>query len=103
MALTMTTQISDDVVVFRCDGRIVISDEGAALRERVRNTLTGTPKIVIDLCCERLIEGSVNRKYGVQFGGPERNGAQTHQPRLSVFTLRTVRYGLTELHLAVAP
>lgn len=50
MALTVVTEIHGDVVVFRCRGRIVFQDEGVILRERVRNELTGTPKIVIDLC-----------------------------------------------------
>ncbi len=49
MALTMATQISGNVVVFLCRGRIVFGDEGAVFRERVRSALTGTPKIVIDL------------------------------------------------------
>jgi anti-sigma B factor antagonist len=50
MALTVATQIRGDVVVFRCRGRIVFQDEGVVLRERVKNELTGTSKIVIDLC-----------------------------------------------------
>ena len=38
-----------DAFIFLCDGRIVFGDEGAALRERVGNTLPGTPKIVVNL------------------------------------------------------
>ena len=49
MALTIQTQISGDVYILRCDGRIVFGDEGAVLRERVRNMLSGTSKIVVDL------------------------------------------------------
>jgi anti-sigma B factor antagonist len=49
MALRVQTQISGDVFIFLCDGRIVYGDEGAALRERVGNMLRATPKIVIDL------------------------------------------------------
>jgi anti-sigma B factor antagonist len=50
MALTVATQIRGNVVVLRCRGRIVFGDEGAVFRERVRGELTGTSKIVIDLC-----------------------------------------------------
>ena len=46
MALRVQTQITGDVFVFLCDGRIVYGDEGAALRERVGNILPGTPRIV---------------------------------------------------------
>jgi len=49
MALRVQTQISGDVFIFLCDGRIVYGDEGAALRERVGNTLPGTPRIVLNL------------------------------------------------------
>src|ERR1700687_2339228 len=49
MALRVQTQISGDVFIFRCDGRIVYGDEGAVLRERIGNMLPATPKIVIDL------------------------------------------------------
>jgi anti-sigma B factor antagonist len=49
MALKVQTQISGHVYILHCEGRIVFGDEGAALRERVRNLLTGTPKIVINL------------------------------------------------------
>ena len=49
MALRVQTQISGDVFIFRCDGRIVYGDEGAVLRERIGNMLPGTPKIVVNL------------------------------------------------------
>lgn len=49
MALTLQGQISGDVVIVRCHGRIVFGDEGAVFRERVRSMLIGTPKIVVDL------------------------------------------------------
>ena len=45
MALRIQTQISGDVFILRCDGRIVFGDEGAVLRERIRNMLPGTPRI----------------------------------------------------------
>src|ERR1700736_1541902 len=49
MALRVQTQISGDVSIFRCDGRIVYGDEGAVLRERIGNMLPATPKIVVNL------------------------------------------------------
>jgi len=49
MALTVQTQISGDVFILGCNGRIVFGDEGAVLRERVGSMLPGTPKIVLKL------------------------------------------------------
>ena len=49
MTLRVQTQVSGDVFILRCDGRIVFGDEGAVLRERAGNMLSGTPKIVVNL------------------------------------------------------
>jgi anti-anti-sigma factor len=49
MALGIQTQISGDVFIVRCDGRIVFGDEGAALRERIGHMLSGSPRIVVNL------------------------------------------------------
>src|SRR5207248_2972137 len=49
MALRVQTQISGDVFILRCEGRIVFGDECAVLRERTVNTLPGTPKVVVNL------------------------------------------------------
>ena len=49
MALRVETQISGDVFILRCDGRIVYGDECAVLRERVVDMLSGTSKIVVNL------------------------------------------------------
>ena len=49
MALKVQTQISGDVCILHCSGRIVFGDEGAALRERGRNILAGTAKVVVNL------------------------------------------------------
>ena len=49
MALSVATQISGDVFILHCDGRIVYGDECAVLRERVVSILTGSPKIVVNL------------------------------------------------------
>lgn len=49
MALTVQTQISGDVFILGCNGRIISRDECAVLRERVVNMLPGTPNIVVNL------------------------------------------------------
>ena len=49
MALSVQTQISGDVFILRCNGRIVYGDECAVLRERVVSMLAGTPKFIINL------------------------------------------------------
>jgi anti-sigma B factor antagonist len=49
MSLGIQTQISGDVFIVRCDGRIVFGDEGAALRERVGHMLSGSPRVVVNL------------------------------------------------------
>jgi len=75
MALTVTTQISGDVVVFRCCGRIVFGDEGAVLRERVRSALTGTPKVVIDLGSVDYIDsGGLGILVGLHITAKNRGG-----------------------------
>lgn len=49
MTLTVQTQISGDVFILDCNGRIISGDECAVLRERVANMLPGTPNIVVNL------------------------------------------------------
>ena len=49
MALSVETQISGDVFILHCEGRIVYGDECAVLRERVVSILPGSPKIVVNL------------------------------------------------------
>jgi len=49
MALKMETDISGDVVILYCAGRLVFGDETAAFRERIRNILLGTRQIVVNL------------------------------------------------------
>ena len=49
MLLKVETQVSGDVFVLHCEGRIVFGDEGAVLRERVISLLAGTPKVVVNL------------------------------------------------------
>ncbi len=49
MPLKMETDISGDVVILYCSGRLVFGDETAAFRERVRHILLGTQQIVVNL------------------------------------------------------
>jgi anti-sigma B factor antagonist len=75
MALTIATEISDDVAIFRCRGRIVVGDEGAVFRERVRNMLTGTAKIVIDLGSVDYIDsGGLGILVGLHLSANNRGG-----------------------------
>ncbi|MGH9545719.1 MAG: STAS domain-containing protein [Terriglobales bacterium] len=45
----METDISGDVVILYCAGRLVFGDETAAFRERIRNILLGAQQIVLNL------------------------------------------------------
>jgi anti-sigma B factor antagonist len=49
MPLKMETDISGDVVILYCAGRLVFGDETAAFRERVKQILLGTQQIVVNL------------------------------------------------------
>ena len=75
MALRIQTQISGDVFIFLCDGRIVYGDEGAALRERVGNTLPGSPKIVVNLKgVEYIDSGGLGILFGLFVSARNRGG-----------------------------
>jgi anti-sigma B factor antagonist len=56
MSLKMETDISGDVVILHCAGRLVFGDETAAFRERVRNILLGTQQIVVNLSSVEYID-----------------------------------------------
>ena len=49
MALSVEIQISGDVFILHCNGRIVYGDECAVLRERVVSRLAGSPKFIVNL------------------------------------------------------
>jgi anti-anti-sigma factor len=49
MGLRVQTEISGDVSILRCDGRISFEDDCSVLREKAENMLSGTPKIVVNL------------------------------------------------------
>jgi anti-sigma B factor antagonist len=49
MPLKIETDISGDVVILYCSGRLVFGDETAAFRERINHILLGTAEIVLNL------------------------------------------------------
>ena len=49
MVLRVRAQISGDVFIFFCEGRIVFGDEGSVLRERIGSVLPGTRKLSLTL------------------------------------------------------
>ena len=75
MALRVQTQISGDVFILRCDGRIVYGDECAVLRERVVDMLSGTPKIVVNLKGVDFIDsGGLGMLVGLLISARNRGG-----------------------------
>jgi len=64
-----------DVFILRCDGRIVFGDEGAVLRERVGNMLSGSPKIVVNLTGVNYIDsGGLGILLGLSISARNRGG-----------------------------
>src|SRR5947199_8577874 len=75
MALGVHTQVCGDVFILRCDGRIVFGDEGAVLRERVGNMLSGSPKIVVNLTGVNYIDsGGLGILVGLSVSARNRGG-----------------------------
>ena len=75
MALRVQTQISGDVFILRCNGRIVFGDECAVLRERVVNMLPGTPKIILDLKgVDHIDSGGLGMLVGLLVSARNRGG-----------------------------
>jgi anti-sigma B factor antagonist len=75
MALKMETDISGDVVILYCAGRLVFGDESAAFRERVRNILMGTHQIVVNLgAVEYIDSGGLGTLVGTLASTRNRNG-----------------------------
>jgi len=63
------------VFILRCDGRIVFGDEGAVLRERVGNMLSGSPKIVVNLTGVNYIDsGGLGILVGLSVSARNRGG-----------------------------
>ena len=75
MALTVQTQISGDVFILHCNGRIAYGDECAVLRERVVDMLPGTPKIVVNLKGVNYIDsGGLGMLVGLLVSARNRGG-----------------------------
>jgi anti-sigma B factor antagonist len=75
MGLRVQTQISGDVFIVHCDGRIVFGDEGAVVRERVLNMLTGTSRIVVNLSGVDYIDsGGLGILVGLLVSAKKRGG-----------------------------
>jgi anti-sigma B factor antagonist len=75
MSLRIQTQIAGDVFIVRCNGRIVFGDEGAALRERVGDMLSGSPRIVLDLSGVRYVDsGGLGILVGLSVSARNRGG-----------------------------
>ena len=47
--LNIYTQLCGNIFILHCQGRLVFGDEGAVLRERVGNMLSGSAKVVVNL------------------------------------------------------
>jgi anti-sigma B factor antagonist len=75
MTLSIQTQISGDVFIVRCGGRIVFGDEGAALRERIGDMLSGSPRIVVNLDgVQYLDSGGLGILVGLSVSARNRGG-----------------------------
>jgi len=71
----METDISGDVVILYCAGRLVFGDETAAFRERIRNILLGTRQIVVNLSgIEYIDSGGLGTLVGTLASTRNRNG-----------------------------
>ena len=75
MALKMETDISEDVVILYCVGRLVFGEETAAFRERIRNILLGTQQIVVNLSgIEYIDSGGLGTLVGTLASTRNRHG-----------------------------
>jgi len=48
MQLKLTTRTIKDIVVLNCDGRVVLGEESAQLRDTVKELLTRTKQLVLN-------------------------------------------------------
>jgi anti-sigma B factor antagonist len=75
MPLKMETDISGDVVILYCAGRLVFGDETAAFRERVKNILLGAQQIVVNLSgIEYIDSGGLGTLVGMLASTRNRHG-----------------------------
>ena len=71
----METDISGDVVILYCAGRLVFGDETAAFRERIKNILLGTQQIVVNLSgIEYIDSGGLGTLVGMLASTRNRHG-----------------------------
>jgi anti-sigma B factor antagonist len=71
----METDISGDVVILYCAGRLVFGDETAAFRERVKNILLGAQQIVVNLSgIEYIDSGGLGTLVGMLASTRNRHG-----------------------------
>jgi len=49
MQLTISTRTVDGILVVDCHGRLIFGEESAALRDTLKNLLTGSHEIVLNL------------------------------------------------------
>src|SRR5207245_11525256 len=102
MALGIQTHISGDIFIVRCDGRIVFGDEGAALRERVRQMLSGSPRIVVNLNGVHYIDsGGLGILVGLSVSPRNRRGElrlASPRPRGGDLLRRTRRGGIISVY-----
>ena len=71
----METDISGDVVILYCSGRLVFGDETAAFRERIQNILLGTKQIVVNLAgIEYVDSGGLGTLVGMLASTRNRHG-----------------------------
>ena len=71
----METDISGDVVILYCSGRLVFGDETAAFRERIRNILLATQQIVVNLSgIEYIDSGGLGTLVGMLASTRSRHG-----------------------------
>ena len=75
MTIKMETDISGEVVILYCSGRLVFGDETAAFRERIRNILLGTAQIVVNLSgIEYIDSGGLGTLVGTLASTRNRHG-----------------------------
>ena len=75
MSLKMETDISGDVVILYCAGRLVFGDETAAFRERVKNILLGSQQSVVNLSgVEYIDSGGLGTLVGMLASTRNRQG-----------------------------
>ncbi|MGH9502321.1 MAG: STAS domain-containing protein [Terriglobales bacterium] len=75
MPLKIETDISGDVVILYCSGRLVFGDETAAFRERINHILLGTAEIVLNLSgLEYIDSGGLGTLVGTLASTRNRHG-----------------------------